>query len=116
MPSTFEFFVRLRGHFDVRVGVRDRTVELVCPRAGFLCAGLWDAGGYVRFARASAVPVHPLILDEIDAELRLRMPGAVARDASVRALTRTRRGGRRRPRHAILDLPPENLRRRPLAR
>lgn len=83
MPSTFEFFVRLRGHFDVRVGVRDRTVELVCPRAGFLCAGLWDVGGYVRF---------------------------------VRALTRTRRGGRRRPRHAILDLPPENLRRRPLAR
>lgn len=105
----FAFFVRLRGKDEVRVAVRRRAVALSSPVKGFLYAGVWDDGGYVRYQYTRQVPVHPAILDEIDAELRVRLPGATERKAR-RPEPTEKRGGHRRPRGAILELPPENLR------
>lgn len=110
MTQPIEFFVRMRLHAEVRVVVRGRAVELTHPTKGFLYSGVWDDGGYVRYQRVLEVPVSPLVLDEIDSELRLRMPRSSVADAHRMHLNRTRRCGRRRPKHAILDLPQENLR------
>lgn len=38
-----------------------------------LGAGIWDAGGYVQYPRSHELCIHPVLLDEVDAELRLRM-------------------------------------------
>lgn len=53
------------------VHVRKTTV-LIHDTSGLLTSGLWDAGGYVRYARSHDVAglVHPFLLDKIDLKCR----------------------------------------------
>lgn len=56
----------------LHVVVRGTTVTLHNVH-GRLAAGVWDAGGYVRFPRGQRMDVSPQLLDEIDKELRRQM-------------------------------------------
>lgn len=101
MAEDFEFLVRApvpehqsaplqreRGAFrEARVVVRGLTVTVfdAITRAR-LCAGIWDRGGYVRYADSHLLIVHPLLLDAVDGELRERMsePGELTRAPELR--------------------------------
>ena len=52
-----------------------------------LAAGIWDAGGYVNYPRSQELCIHPVLLDEVDLQLRKRMttPGRKAKATPRRA-------------------------------
>ncbi len=70
MKEEFSFEEGYAG-VTVTVRVRKTTVELH-DATGLVTSGLWDAGGYVRYARSHDVAelVHPFLLDKIDQKLR----------------------------------------------
>lgn len=53
------------------VHVRKTTIEIY-DTSGLVTSGLWDAGGYVRYARSHEVAelIHPALLDKIDQKCR----------------------------------------------
>lgn len=63
-----------------RVTVKGHDVALF-DSTGQIAQGVWDAGKYVRYEHSQRLPIAPQLLDEVDAELRLRMttPGLQTR-------------------------------------
>lgn len=77
MKENFDFYIRADlPHIDraieVRVVVKGTLITLY-GASSRLCAGIWDAGGYVRYSNSQTLGVHPAILDEVDLKLRARM-------------------------------------------
>lgn len=70
MKEEFSFEEGYAGK-TVTVHVKKTTV-LLHDDTGLITSGLWDAGGYVRYARSSEVAalVHPFLLDKIDQKCR----------------------------------------------
>ena len=70
MKDEFQFSEGYAGK-TVTVHVKKTTIMLH-DETGFITSGLWDAGGYVRYARSSEVAalVHPFLLDKIDQKCR----------------------------------------------
>lgn len=79
----FEMVVKIphcSAPLRISVVVDGATVTLSDARGRF-ARGVWDAGHYVRYPRSQQMPVHPQLLDDVDAELRIRMThrGVLAR-------------------------------------
>lgn len=70
MKEEFQFSEGYAGK-TVMVHVKKTTIMLH-DTSGLITSGLWDAGGYVRYARSHEVAelVHPFLLDKIDQKLR----------------------------------------------
>jgi hypothetical protein len=77
VQENFDFYVRTEVNhsthvFEVHVVVKGTVVTLYGAKSR-LCAGIWDSGGYVRYANATQLDVHPAILDQVDLKLRQKM-------------------------------------------
>ena len=77
VQENFDFFIQWKAFSQAdpapaKVSVRGVTVSVFDGAGQRLCVGLWDKG-YVRYERAPVLPIHPALLDAVDAELRTRM-------------------------------------------
>jgi hypothetical protein len=79
--------VRLPSHSDFdEYEVETEGLQVTISHAGSrIIRGTWQqVGGYVLYPRSQSMPLHPLITDDIDTELRLRLRGKALAAGGVR--------------------------------